>query len=46
MGACNVAGALVGARLAILKGNRFVRSFFLVVVTALIARWAWEQFAA
>lgn len=42
MGACNVAGALVGARLAILKGNRFVRGFFLLVVTAMILRYGWE----
>ena len=45
MGACNVAGALVGTRLAILKGNSFVRSLFLAVVTVMIARFAWEQFA-
>src|SRR6185369_11487028 len=32
MGACNVAGALLGTRLAILKGNRFVRVLFLAVV--------------
>jgi uncharacterized membrane protein YfcA len=43
MGACNVAGALIGARLAILKGNRFVRVLFLIVVTVLIARFAWEH---
>ena len=43
MGACNIAGALVGTRLAILKGNRFVRGVFLLVVAAMIARFAWEQ---
>jgi uncharacterized membrane protein YfcA len=43
MGACNVAGALIGARLAILKGNRFVRVLFLAVVMVLIARFAWEH---
>ena len=45
MGACNVAGALVGTRLAILKGNPFVRWLFLGVVGVMIARFAWEQFA-
>jgi uncharacterized protein len=44
MGACNVLGALVGARLAILKGNRFVRGLFLGVVAIMIARFAYEQF--
>ena len=44
MGVCNIAGALVGTRLAILKGNRFVRLLFLGVVAVMIARFAWEQF--
>ena len=44
MGACNVAGALIGARLAILKGNRFVRGLFLAVVVAMIARLVWKEF--
>ena len=44
MGACNIAGALLGTRLAILKGNRFVRGFFLSVVAALIAKVAYDQF--
>jgi hypothetical protein len=43
MGACNVAGALLGTRLAILKGNHFVRGFFLVVVVVMIARFAWKE---
>jgi uncharacterized membrane protein YfcA len=44
MGLCNVAGALAGTRLAILKGNRFVRRLFLVVAFAMIARLGWELF--
>jgi uncharacterized protein len=44
MGACNVAGALLGARLALLKGNRFVRGLFLGVITVMIARFAYELF--
>lgn len=42
MGGCNVLGALVGARLAILKGNAFVRLFFLVLVTMMICRFGYE----
>lgn len=44
MGACNVAGALLGTRLALLRGNRFVRVIFLLVVAAMIARFGCEQF--
>ncbi|MCW2584197.1 MAG: putative rane transporter protein [Klenkia sp.] len=38
LGAANVAGAHLGARMAIAKGNRFIRVVFLVVATALIVR--------
>jgi uncharacterized membrane protein YfcA len=38
MAVCSVIGAAVGSRLAIAKGSRFVRLFFLVIVTALIAK--------
>ncbi len=38
MAGCNVLGSLLGTRLAILKGSRFVRIFFLVIVGALIAK--------
>ena len=40
MAACNVVGAIIGTRLAIAKGSKFVRVFFLVVVSALIAKLA------
>ncbi len=42
MGVCNVLGALVGTRLAILKGNRFIRWFFLAVVGGMIVWFGWE----
>lgn len=42
MALANIAGAAVGARLAILKGNQFVRKFFLGIVLLLIARFAYE----
>jgi uncharacterized protein len=44
MAACNVAGSLVGTRWAVAKGNRFVRTLFLCVVAAMIARYGWELF--
>lgn len=40
MALCNVLGAAIGTRLAIAKGSRFVRIFFLVIVCALIAKLA------
>ena len=42
MGLCNVLGSLLGTRLAILKGNRFVRRLFILVVGVLILRFAWD----
>lgn len=42
MGACNIAGAWVGARTAIARGSGFVRLVFLVVVGALILRLGWD----
>jgi uncharacterized membrane protein YfcA len=43
MAVCNIAGALVGSRVAILKGNQFVRKLFLLVIVALIARLTYEM---
>lgn len=42
MALCNVAGGLLGARLAILKGSQFVRLLFLAVIILVIARFGWE----
>ena len=42
MGVCNVAGAVVGARMAIRRGSEFVRLVFLAVVGILILRLGWE----
>lgn len=42
MALCNILGAVVGTRLAILKGNRFVRLFFLIVVSCLIAKLGYD----
>lgn len=45
MAACNIAGSLLGTRLALRKGSGFVRGLFIVVVCALIARFAWDALA-
>ena len=42
MAVCNMIGAFLGVRMAVLKGNTFVRGFFLVVVTVLIIRFGYE----
>ncbi len=42
MAVCNILGSLVGTRLAVLRGNRFVRWFFLVVVTAIIGKLGYD----
>src|SRR5690606_8470070 len=42
VGTANLCGAYLGARMAVAKGNRFVRIAFLVVVAALIVRLAWD----
>ena len=38
LGACNLVGAYAGARVAVSRGARFVRVFFIVVVSAFIVR--------
>lgn len=44
MALSNAAGGAIGARLAIVKGNKFIRVFFLVVVTGTIIRFAYDVF--
>ncbi|MGZ4446215.1 MAG: sulfite exporter TauE/SafE family protein [Nocardioides sp.] len=38
MGGCNVVGGYVGARTAVTRGTRFVRVFFVLVVSAFVVR--------
>jgi uncharacterized membrane protein YfcA len=38
MGACNLLGGYLGARTAVARGSRFVRVFFIVVVSAFVVR--------
>lgn len=42
MAACNMIGAFLGAKLAVSKGSQFVRGLFLVVVSALIIKFAYD----
>jgi uncharacterized membrane protein YfcA len=42
MAICNVLGSILGARLAILRGNQFIRRLFLAVILLLILRLAWD----
>jgi uncharacterized membrane protein YfcA len=46
MAAANAAGAFVGARLAVKRGDRFVRIVVLVVVTALVIKITWDLLRA
>ena len=40
---CNISGALLGSRLAIWKGNAFVRTLFLSLVSLLIIKLAYDE---
>jgi uncharacterized protein len=44
MALANIAGSLIGTRLALKHGTGFVRGVFIVVVTALIAKTGWDAF--
>jgi len=44
VGICNLAGGIIGSRVAILRGSDFVRKFYLVVTFALIVRVLFDLF--
>lgn len=44
MAFCNVGGSFLGTKLALLKGNKFIRIFFLLVVFGTILRFAYDIF--
>ena len=46
MAICNIVGSFVGTRIALRKGNSFVRTLFLVIVTLMILRYAYDIFRA
>jgi uncharacterized membrane protein YfcA len=42
---CNIAGSLLGVKMALLKGSSFIRVFYLVVVSGMILKFAWDIFS-
>jgi uncharacterized membrane protein YfcA len=44
MAICNIVGSQLGSRLALSKGSGFVRVFFLVIVSAIILKFAYDSF--
>jgi uncharacterized membrane protein YfcA len=44
MAVANVAGSLLGTRLALRYGAGFVRRVFVIVVSALIVKTGWDAF--
>lgn len=44
MAVCNVAGNFAGSRLALKKGNGYIRILFLVIVTIMIIRYGYDIF--
>ncbi len=44
MAICNAIGGFIGAKLAINKGNTFIRIFFLIVVVGTLIRFAYDVF--
>ena len=44
MAACNALGGLTGAKLALAKGNGFIRIFFLIVVIGTLLRFTYDVF--
>ena len=44
MAICNATGSWIGARLAISKGNGFIRVFFLIVVGIALVRFGYDVF--
>ncbi|AWI26183.1 sulfite exporter TauE/SafE family protein [Flavobacterium pallidum] len=42
MAICNAAGGFIGAKMAIAKGNKFIRIFFLMVIIGTLARFAYD----
>ncbi len=44
MALCNGIGGILGARMAIKKGNRFIRLFFLLIITGTLIRFGYDVF--
>jgi hypothetical protein len=44
MAVFNILGAVAGTRVAIVRGSRFVRVLFLIVISAIIVKFAYDTF--
>ncbi|HEY0059109.1 MAG TPA: TSUP family transporter [Flavisolibacter sp.] len=44
MAVCNACGSILGSRMAIIKGNGFIRIFFLVIVVCTLLRFMYDVF--
>lgn len=44
MAGANALGGFIGAKLAIAKGNRFIRVFFLIIIVGILLRFCWDVF--
>lgn len=44
MALCNALGGMLGAKLAIAKGNQFIRIFFMLIITATLFRFGYDVF--
>ena len=44
MAMCQIAGSLMGSRMAMKHGSAFVRKLFLLVVSVLIVKTSWDAF--
>jgi uncharacterized membrane protein YfcA len=44
MAICNALGGFLGSKMAIQKGNKFIRTFFLIVIIATLCRLGYDVF--
>ena len=44
MSICNISGNIIGTRLALKRGNTFIRTIFLIIVILMILRYAYDIF--
>jgi uncharacterized membrane protein YfcA len=44
MAICNAIGGYLGSKMAISKGNKFIRIFFLIVIIATLCRLGYDVF--
>jgi uncharacterized protein len=42
MALCNSVGGMLGAKMAIVKGNKFIRLFFLFIIIGTLIRFGWD----